>query len=365
MRGRLDYRPDTLAWHLHERTLYTVQGNRQRTLDFDALVLCTGAGDRLLPVPGWNLAGTYTLGGAQIALKAQAVSIGRRVIFLGSGPLLYLVAAQYQQAGATVAAVLDTAPLRLRAQATPKLLARPGVAWKGVQLMASLKRAGVPLHFGVTPLEILGDAEQGVRGVAFADARGLRQEVAGDAVGLGYHLRPETQLGDLARCAFEFERATGQWVLQLDADGRTSTPGVYAAGDGARVRGADGAELAGQLAACAVLSDLGRTPPAGLAERCREAGLPDTAVVCRCEGITAGELRAVVREKGAQEANRAKAFSRVGMGRCQGRYCAQAGAEIIAAESGVPVEAVGRLRGQAPVRPLPLGIVSSEGELSS
>lgn len=95
------------------------------------------------------------------------------------------------------------------------------------------------------------------------------------------------------------------------------------------------------------------------------ASLPDTAVVCRCEGITAGELRAVVREKGAREANRAKAFSRVGMGRCQGRYCAQAGAEIIAAESGVPVETVGRLRGQAPIRPLPLGIVTSEEEVSS
>ncbi len=50
------------------------------------------------------------------------------------------------------------------------------------------------------------------------------------------------------------------------------------------------------------------------------AALPDETIVCRCEAITAGELRRVVRETGAQEANRAKAFSRVGMGRCQGRY---------------------------------------------
>jgi hypothetical protein len=55
---------------------------------------------------------------------------------------------------------------------------------------------------------------------------------------------------------------------------------------------------------------------------------------------------------GAQEANRAKAFSRVGMGRCQGRYCANAGAEVIAHAAGVPLEQVGRLRGQAPVKPL-------------
>ncbi|MOA38759.1 hypothetical protein D3C78_1604740 [compost metagenome] len=70
--------------------------------------------------------------------------------------------------------------------------------------------------------------------------------------------------------------------------------------------------------------------------------------------ITAGELREAVREKGASEVNRAKAFSRVGMGRCQGRYCSQAGAEVIAAAAGVPVERVGRQRGQAPVKPLPM-----------
>jgi hypothetical protein len=82
------------------------------------------------------------------------------------------------------------------------------------------------------------------------------------------------------------------------------------------------------------------------------AQLPDHAIVCRCECITAGELRRTVTDMGAQEANRAKAFSRVGMGRCQGRYCANAGAEVIAAAAGVPLEQVGRLRGQAPVKPL-------------
>jgi hypothetical protein len=50
---------------------------------------------------GWQRAGCYSLGAAQIALKAQACAIGRRTVFLGSGPLLYLVASQYVQAGPT------------------------------------------------------------------------------------------------------------------------------------------------------------------------------------------------------------------------------------------------------------------------
>ena len=84
------------------------------------------------------------------------------------------------------------------------------------------------------------------------------------------------------------------------------------------------------------------------------AALPDEAMVCRCECITAGALRSVAREKGAPEVNRAKAFSRLGMGRCQGRMCGPAGAEVLADALGVPVAEVGRLRGQGPVKPLPM-----------
>jgi hypothetical protein len=42
------------------------------------------------------------------------------------------------------------------------------------------------------------------------------------------------------------------------------------------------------------------------------------------------------------------------MGRCQGRYCQLAGAELIAAASGIAPGAVGRLRAQPPVRPAPI-----------
>jgi hypothetical protein len=88
--------------------------------------------------------------------------------------------------------------------------------------------------------------------------------------------------------------------------------------------------------------------------------LSDDTIVCRCECITAGELRRVVNEMGAQEANRAKAFSRVGMGRCQGRYCGQAGAEVIAHACGLPLEQVGRLRGQGPVKPLSIHTIEEQ-----
>jgi NADPH-dependent 2,4-dienoyl-CoA reductase/sulfur reductase-like enzyme len=383
LKDRIDYRPETLVWNIAGGQVWTASGNVQETLPYDALILCTGATDRLMPVKGWNLAGTYSLGGSQVALKSQAVSIGHEVVFMGSGPLLYLVASQYVEAGAKVAAVLDSSPKGARIKALPDLMAQPLMLWNGIKLTRALKRARVPVHHQITPVEIVGDADAGVSGVRFRSASGAERTIHCDAVAVGYHLRPETQLADLARCEFAFDPGTRQWLPKRDADGRASVQGVYLAGDGAKILGAKSAEASGRLAALAAISDLGlpvdggamtalRRDVAGYAKFARglasafpwpvhqAAALPDKAIVCRCEAISAGDLRSVMRETGAVEANRAKAFSRVGMGRCQGRYCGLAAAEIIAVEAKIPVEQVGRLRGQAPVKPLPIAIGEEE-----
>lgn len=383
LRTQIDYSPDTLAWNISDQKLHVTHNGHARALPYDKLILCPGATDRLMPIKGWQRAGTFSLGASQIALKAQAVSIGREVVFLGSGPLLYLVASQYVQAGANVVAVLDTSRTVNRLRALPKLLSRIDVLRKGASLVSALKKAGVKVVNGVEPVEIVGSDADGVSGVTYRDGQGRLQTLSCDAVATGYHLRPETQLADLARCAFRFDAATHQWLPELDDSGRSSVSNVYLAGDGVRVLGADGAEIAGRLAAYAALVDMGRAVPAdeisalkkdrAKMDRFRQglaiafpwpaeqaAKLSDDTIVCRCEGITAGELRRVIRDEGAQEANRAKAFSRVGMGRCQGRYCGHAGAEIIAHAANVPLEKVGRLRGQAPVKPFAIATVEDK-----
>ncbi|MBN3800833.1 FAD/NAD(P)-binding oxidoreductase, partial [Burkholderia sp. Ac-20392] len=91
----VDYRPDTLAWACGAGRVDSLQGGREVTVPYSHLIVASGATDRMLPVPGWTLAGVYTLGGAQVALKAQGCAIGRRIVFAGTGPLLYLVAYQY------------------------------------------------------------------------------------------------------------------------------------------------------------------------------------------------------------------------------------------------------------------------------
>ena len=61
---------------------------------------------------------------------------------------------------------------------------------------------------------------------------------------------------------------------------------------------------------------------------------PDT-IVCRCEEISAGQIRASV-SAGAGGPNQMKVFLRCGMGPCQGRLCGLTVTELIADERSKP-----------------------------
>lgn len=80
----------------------------------------------------------------------------------------------------------------------------------------------------------------------------------------------------------------------------------------------------------------------------------DETLVCRCEEVTAGELRRIAAQ-GCPGPNQAKAFTRCGMGPCQGRMCGLAVAEIFAKAHGVPVSEIGYFRVRPPLKPITVG----------
>lgn len=373
----IDYRPGTLVWNAMPGQLDTLCDGQHDSVPYSHLILATGATDRVLPLPGWLTPGVYTLGAAQIALKYQGCAIGSRVVFMGTGPLLYLVAHQYRKAGAQVAAVLDTATARDRLAALPGMLRAPRMLALGLHMMASLRAHGVPLYAGIRPSRIEGS--DSVQAVVFKDAQDVERRIDCDAIGYGLALRPETQLASLLNCGFEFDPRDRAWLPVRDAAGRSSVEGIYLAGDGAGILGADAAEIAGERAALAVLADMGMNVPAqriahldralNAQQRLRHAlartfpyptdwamALDDDVVLCRCEEIRVGALRQAATECGVRELNRLKALTRIGMGRCQGRSCGSAAAELLEQATSVPIDAVGRLRTQAPIKPFPLPV---------
>jgi len=342
-----------------------------------ALVLCTGTHERIIAFPGWTLPGVIGLAAATILLKAQGVLPGRRVVVAGAGPLLFVVAAKLLKAGAEVAAVVDLAATTEWLRALPALAARPDLLARGIAWRTALLRAGVPVLGGQRVVAAEGgDVLRAVQ-VARLDGSAARM-IEADALCIGHGLVPATEATRAFRAAHRYAAEDGGWVPVLDADRRTSIPFLYAAGDGAGVRGAAAAPAAGRLAALAALRDLGmldapryeaaRIMPARDFARAARAGgamarmmalrpalvaaiAPDT-IVCRCEGVTRSAIDAALND-GAKDMNQLKQYTRCGMGPCQGRLCGETAAEIVALRVGGR-ERAGFATGRLPLRPVPM-----------
>ena len=80
----------------------------------------------------------------------------------------------------------------------------------------------------------------------------------------------------------------------------------------------------------------------------------DDSLVCRCEELTAKELRETILA-GCFTPDGLKAQARPGMGTCQGRMCSAAVAEMIAHATAVPLERLNPYHAQLPLVPLALG----------
>ena len=375
--AKVDYRPGTLAWSVHGGAVHLASRRSTQALGFDALVLATGATDRIMPAPGWTLPGVFTLGGAQALLKDQGCLIGRRVVVCGSSPLLYLAAVQYLRAGGEVAAVIDTTRFADKLRALPDMLAAPSVLSSGLRHMVELKRREVRIVHGATIDAFEGEGRVAAVLCTLPNAAPLR--IACDAVAYGHGLRPETQLAELAGCALRYDAVQRNHVPDTDLEGRAGQ-GIYVAGDGGTIGGGQAAAVSGSLAAAAVLRDLGlsaididlaarrrllqrlRRFQRGLATAFRWPSeravlLDDAVILCRCENVTFGEVRAAMDQQGdTAEVNRIKTASRCGMGRCQGRFCGAGLAEVVAASARPSDRERDRLRVQAPIKPLPIAL---------
>jgi NADPH-dependent 2,4-dienoyl-CoA reductase/sulfur reductase-like enzyme len=338
--------------------------------------VAAGATDLIYPFGGWTGPGVFTLGAAQIALK-QGFSIGRHVVLAGTGPLLYLVAHQYLRMGLRPAAVLDVGSPFPSIGMVSGLASGGRAAAQGLRYLASVISSRVPFHCCVS-LRKAEHEDNGRLSFKFGDAKGSEKRIECDAIAFGYGLRSETQMFSLAGCEFAFDPASLQWLPRIDDGRRTTVRGIYAAGDCAGILGAAGAEASGELAAISLLADssIGNPrlwrkailrrriarlrrfqgalakmfPPQSL---CREA-LSNDLIVCRCERISAGLLRQAVSENGSSDINRVKAFTRVGMGLCQSRYCQRSAIDVIARAAHLAPEAVGAVRVQPPIKPIQL-----------
>ena len=384
LRGsRVEYRPATTVWHIEpeEGSLCLMEENRSETIAARRILLATGAIERPVPIPGWTLPGVMTVGAAQILLKTAELVPEGRAVLAGQGPLLYLAALQLARAGAAPLALLETAPHANYHAAARRL---PAALWpgrrallKGAGLLLGVRRAGIPVWREVRRLRAIG--RDRVEAIAWDGG-----ETAVDNLLLHEGVIPNTQIGLALQLAHHWDEAQLCWRPAVDEWGRSSLPNIAIAGDGAGILGADAAVLTGHLAALDAAGALGRIAEAERDRRARpiRAALErerafrpfldalyrprpsvlvppeDEIIACRCEEVTVGRIRRAVR-LGAPGPNQLKAFTRCGMGPCQGRICGPIVSAVIAETRSVPIAEVGAYRPRAPYKPITVGTLAA------
>ncbi len=352
------------------------------------IILATGAIERAVALPGWTQPGVMTVGAAQILLKADGM-VASDAVLVGSGPLLYLVACQMIAAGVAPTALVETRDTSNLAAAM-RHVGRAIRGWRaiasGLELLRRIRRAGVPRHRSARDISI--DGPEGAKRVHFT-SKGRSHQIACKSVLLHQGVVPNTQISRSLGLAHKWDARQRCFCPETDRWGGTAIATIAIAGDGAGIGGAKAAATMGRIAAIGAAQRLGivtdvqagemasglftalrrervvrpfldalYAPPGDI--RCPD----DATIICRCEEVTAGDIRAHV-AAGCVGPNQAKAFGRAGMGPCQGRNCGLLVSEIIADQTGKSLDEVGYFRIRSPIKPVTLGELAGIGALEN
>ncbi len=334
-----------------------VDGSKRKGRSFtaDALVFATGAHDRTLPFPGWDLPGVFTAGAAQAFAKGERVAIGQRVVVSGAGPFLLPVAASLAQTGATVLGVFEASRLggMLRGW-LPKPWRLLRASKKGGEAFGYLRNHlvnRIPYSTGRAVVAAHGTDRVEAVTVARVDKNwrpipGTERRIAADAVCVGHGFTPRIELPLAAGCAIGPDK-----FVTVDERQHTSVATVFAAGEITGIGGVDAALAEGTIAGHCAAGGSELDPQLKKALRSRTtftdfaarieaahgiragwtAWLEAETLVCRCEEVSYGRLCATAHATESNSLRSQKLTTRAGLGICQGRVCGRTVEEILGA----------------------------------
>ena len=370
----------TSVWSVTEEkeVSWSIDG-RSYCQKFDAIILATGSIERAMPIDGWTNPGVITVGAAQILIKTARYSPPSSVL-VGSGPLFYLVACQMLEMGNPPKALLETQNnfdlLKAFIQLRPNLTSLLYLV-KGLVMLAKLRFFGVKRIKAVRDVRIKSKGNAHI--IEFSKA-GTKSQIEAETVLLHAGVHPNIQITQALGLKHDWSQDNQCFEPRTDKFGRTSLKNIFVAGDGIKILGADAAKISGKCAALALLADNGfLNAKADLSRTLRShqkyvqirkfldvlyapkdwySCPTNNIVICRCEEVTAGKIREAVKI-GCLGPNQLKAYSRCGMGNCQGRYCGNIVVNLISEMVGQTPEETGYFRIRSPIKPVSLAEVAN------
>ncbi len=368
-----------------KNTLRVIYQGKERIVNTENLILCTGAYDRTLPFPGWDIPGVMTPGGVQSLLKGHGVLAGKRVIVAGSGPFLLPVAAGVVKAGGSVVALLEANKSSRWLTSFFVLLENISKIKEAFYYIKTISEAKVRARFGQAVIAAHAASNGELESVDIAKIdRNFRikkvQNIKCDVAAIGWGFTADTSLAGSLGCNQLVAKDDGV-VVWVDGEQQTSIPGVFAAGEITGIGGSDLSMAEGVIAGISAAKFVGCNVEVLKAHRKRRAKrqrfanalikaypikpgwkswLRDETTICRCEEVCLSDLKHSINELGATDSRTAKLLTRCGMGLCQGRICGRFVVDLVANELNLSPTDTDRISAvnRPIITPIPLGILA-------
>ena len=373
-----EFLSEVKVWHILPGQVFFSHKGQSHCIHCKEIIIATGGMERPVPLPGWTLPGVMGAGAADVLLKSASLMPDGSVILCGNGPLILQTVVHLKHFNIPIAGVVLTGDIKNTLYAMPKFfgaLARPLYMLKGLGMGLKML-LGAPCYFAAKE-PVISKTPEGFT-LSF-QSTGKKRIIKGQTVLLHEGVVSESRITRLARLPHIWNAEQRYWHAHANIWGETGVSGIRCAGDVAGVKGADAAMILGKLAAldtcqaCGLIQadkkDMLAKPAISKLKRFQavqpfmdrvfapkpEHLLPaDKSIVCRCEELTAEELRKHILE-GSYSPDGLKAQARPGMGTCQGRMCAAPVAEMIAAAHNISLDKLDHYHAQPPLTPLNFG----------
>lgn len=230
-----------------DKVITVFKDNEYIKVKAKAIIVATGASERVLAFENNDLPGIYGAGAVQTIMNVYGIKPGNRILMVGSGNIGLIVSYQLMQAGVQIVAILE---------ASDKI--------SGYKVHASkIKRLGINIYTSTTIKKALGIDKVNEAVIVSLDKNwqeieGTEQNIKVDGICISVGLMPLTDLLSMAGVRMKYIGELGGMVACINDSFETSLENVFVCGDASSVEEASSAMVEGTIAGLVASKKLGK-----------------------------------------------------------------------------------------------------------